>query len=74
MRTDTEILDYLSNSWARVKAHDSVVGRVYWSTNSQPGTLREVINMAINRDEAITVNQVLHKIQESYADEVPAKR
>lgn len=72
MRTDTEILDYLSRSWDRARPHDSVVGRVYWSTQTNRGKpLREAIEFAIARDEKVTVNQVLTAIQESYADQIP---
>lgn len=72
MRTDTEILDYLSESWERARPHDSVVGRVFWSTNSYRGKpLREAIESAIDRDEKVTVNQVLTAIEKSYADQIP---
>lgn len=62
--TDTEILDYLQESYTlhRNVPSDAQIGRVAFTLGTRPGTLREVLMAAIERDQQITINEVTRRL------------
>lgn len=62
--TDTEILDYLSDSYTlrRNAPADVQIGSVTLTVGLKPGSLRELLEDAIARDQQRTVDQVTRKL------------
>ena len=58
--TDTEILDYLQDSYTLRKRSpsDVQIGSVVFTLGLKPGTLRELLSEAIYRDQQQRVAQI----------------
>lgn len=65
MRTDTQILDYLSRSAKNNRGHyDAQIGRVVITFKNETRPLRELLEAAIDRDELVTAGQVADKLED----------
>lgn len=66
MMTDTEILDYLQDSYTMNRSRqpmDLVVGKVMCTLNMQPGTIRELLVAAIQRDVQRKIDSMTRMIE-----------
>ena len=65
MMTDTDILDYLQNSYTLSKRSpmDVQIGSVVFTIGLKPGTIRELICAAIEEDRRRTAFKVARAIQ-----------
>lgn len=63
--TDTEILDSLQESYTlhRNSPHDVVIGRVLFTTGLRPGTIRELMIAAIEREQQRRTREVASKLK-----------
>lgn len=64
--TDTEILAYLQDSYIMNRSRqpmDFLIGRVQGTLNLQPGTLRELLEAAIQRDLQRKIDSMTQMIE-----------
>lgn len=64
--TDTEILDYLQESYTMNRSRQPMalrIGKVHCTLNLQPGTLRELLEAAIQRDLQRKIDRMTRMIE-----------